>query len=134
MASRPKRKYTSVREQDGLLESFYQYLDQEDEDFLGNRCIGEDEGDFYSEDSDSNGGNDEPAAVEESEEPEIDESEMTHDKENNTDKGNDNEHSKTSTEIPRKQKFKTLDAVLDENNYEDAPPQGGLLWNTVILK
>ena len=91
IASRPKRKYTSVQEQDGLLESFYQDLDQEDEDFLGNRCIGEDEDDFYSEDSDSNGGNDE-----------IDGNEMTHDKENNIDKRNDNEHSKTSTEIPRK--------------------------------
>ena len=49
---------------------------------------------------------------------------MTNDKENNVDKENDNEHSKTSAEIPRKQKFKILDAVLDENNYEDAPPQG----------
>ena len=39
MASRLKRKYTSVREQDALLEAFYQDLDQEDEDFLGNRFI-----------------------------------------------------------------------------------------------
>ena len=46
MDSRPKRKYTSVREQDALLEAFYQDLDQEDEDFLGNRFIGEDGDDF----------------------------------------------------------------------------------------
>ena len=42
MASRLKRKYTSVREQDALLEAFYQDLDQDldqDEDFLGNRFI-----------------------------------------------------------------------------------------------
>ena len=30
MASRPKRKYTSVHEQDALFEAFYQDLDQED--------------------------------------------------------------------------------------------------------
>ena len=51
MASRPKRKYTSVGEQDALLEAFCQDLDQEDEDFLGNRFIGEDEDDCYPEDS-----------------------------------------------------------------------------------
>ena len=38
-------------------------------------------------------------------------------------KGKDNEHSKTSDEIPRKQKFKTLDAVLDESSYKDASLQ-----------
>ena len=93
MASRPKRKYTSILQQDALLETFYQDLDQEDEDFLGNRFTGDDEDNFYPEDSDSDGGNDEPAALEE---PEIDESEMTNDKENNVDEGNDNEHFKTS--------------------------------------
>ena len=102
MASRPKRKYTSVREQDALLEAFYQNLDQEDEDFLEHRFIGEDENDFYPKDIDSDGGNDEAAVVEEPEEPKINKSETTNDMENNADKGNDNEHSKTSAEIPRK--------------------------------
>ena len=54
--------------------------------------IGEDEDDFYPEDSDSDGGNDEPTVVEEPKEPEVDESGMTNDKANNVDKGNDNEH------------------------------------------
>ena len=43
---------------------------------------------------------------------------MTNDKENNIDKGNDNEHSETSNEILWKKKFKTLDAALNENNYK----------------
>ena len=51
------------------MDAFYQDLDQEDEDFFGNRFIGEDGDDFYPEDSDSDERNDEPAFVEE---PEID--------------------------------------------------------------
>ena len=62
--------------------------------------------------------------MKEPEEPEIDGREMTNDKENNVDKRNENEHSKTSAEIPQKQKLKTFDAVLDGNNYEGTPPQG----------
>ena len=69
------------------LRHFHQDLYQEDEDFLGNRSFGEDEDDFYPEDSDSDGENDKPAVIEEPEEPKTDESEMTNDK------GNDNEHS-----------------------------------------
>ena len=49
---------------------------------------------------------------------------MTHEKENNVHNGNNNEHTTTSAEIPQKQKFKSLDGVLGENNYDDAPPQG----------
>ena len=79
MALRPERKYASVREQDASLDAFYQDFDQDDEDFLGNRFIGEDKDDFNPEGSDSDGGNDEPAVVEE---PETEESEMKNDKEN----------------------------------------------------
>ena len=102
MASMPRIIYASFREQDALLDTFYQDLDQEDKDFLGNRFTGEDEDDFYHKGSDSDGENHEPAVVEETEGPEIDESEMTNDKKNNVDKGNNNELSKTSAEIPRK--------------------------------
>ena len=62
--------------------------------------------------------------AEEPEKPETDKIEVTNDKESNVDNGNDNEHSTTSAKIPQKQKFETFDAVLDENNYKDAPSQG----------
>ena len=76
MASRPKRKYTSVRElKHVLLEAFYKDLDQEDKDFLGNRFIGEIGNDFYPDDSGSDGRNDVSALVEES-----DESDMTNER------------------------------------------------------
>ena len=57
VSSRSKRKYTSVHKQDALLETFYQDLDQQDEDFLGNRFIGEDEDNTYPEGSNNDGGN-----------------------------------------------------------------------------
>lgn len=65
MALRPKRKYTSVPEHDALLEAFYQNLDQEDEDFLKNKFIEADKDNFSPVGSDSDGGNDKPAVVEE---------------------------------------------------------------------
>ena len=43
MASRPKRKFTILREQDALLEAFYSKLDEGEESFLGNRFIDEDD-------------------------------------------------------------------------------------------
>ena len=57
MSSRSKRKYTSVHKQDALLETFYQDLDEQDEDFLGNKFIGEDEDNIYLEGSNNDGGN-----------------------------------------------------------------------------
>ena len=57
MSSRSKRKYTSVHKQDDLLETFYQDLEEQDEDFLGNRFIGEDEDNIYPEGSNNDGGN-----------------------------------------------------------------------------
>ena len=41
MAMRPKRKYQTTREQNALLEEFYRELDEEDQLFLGNRFVGE---------------------------------------------------------------------------------------------
>ena len=43
-------------------------------------------------------------------------SEMTNDKENDVDKGNDDKHPKTSAVIPRKQKFKTVNTMFDAKN------------------
>ena len=41
MATRPKRKYQTTREQNALLEEFYREMDEEDQLFLGNRFVGE---------------------------------------------------------------------------------------------
>ena len=43
MASRPKRKFAVLREQDALLEAFYNELNEGEESFLGNRFIDEDD-------------------------------------------------------------------------------------------
>ena len=43
MASRLKRKFTTLREQDALLEAFYSELDEGEESFLGNWIIDEDD-------------------------------------------------------------------------------------------
>ena len=53
-ASRPKQKFTTLREQDALLEAFYNKLDEDEESFLGNRFIDEDDiGDDYDLESGS---------------------------------------------------------------------------------
>ena len=43
MASKPKRKFTTLCEQDALLKAFYNELDQVDKSFLGNRFTDEDD-------------------------------------------------------------------------------------------
>ena len=43
MASGPKRKFTTFREQDALLEAFYNELDEVEQYFLGNRFIDKDD-------------------------------------------------------------------------------------------
>ena len=45
MDSRPKRKFTTLRKQDALLETFQKELDEGEESFLGNRFIDEDDTD-----------------------------------------------------------------------------------------
>ena len=41
MATRPEQKYQTTCEQNALLEEFYRELDEEDELFLDNRFVGE---------------------------------------------------------------------------------------------
>ena len=43
VASRPKQKFSTLCEQDALLEAFYTELDEGKESFLGNRFIDEDD-------------------------------------------------------------------------------------------
>ena len=59
----------------------YQDLDEQDEDFLGNRFIGEDEGNTYPEGSNNDGGNNQFPVVQEPEEPAINQNEMRNENE-----------------------------------------------------
>ena len=49
MVSRPKRKFTTLRKQDALLEAFYSELGEGEEYFLGNWIIDEDDIDDENE-------------------------------------------------------------------------------------
>ena len=116
MATRPKRKYQATREQNALLEEFYRELDEEDQLFLGNRFVGEEndtetdyendknEADIVAEDLEE-----EPTIDSNAEDLEVEPVEAV------TEQGND--------ELPTKQKFKNLIEVLNEANYSDVPAQ-----------
>ena len=116
MATRPKRKYQTTSEQNALLEEFYRELDEEDELFLGNRFVGEEN----DTDTDYESDNNEADIVAEDleEEPTIDsnvEDLEVEPVEAVTEQGND--------ELPTKQKSKNLTEVLNEANYSDVPAQ-----------
>ena len=116
MAVRPQRKYQTTSEQNALLEQFYRELDEEDELFLGNRFVGEENDTDTDYKSDNNKAD---IAVVDLEE------ELTNDSnvedlevelvEAVTKQGND--------EISTKQKFKNLTEVLNEAKYSDVPAQ-----------
>ena len=114
MATRPNRKYQTTREQIALLEEFYRELDEEDQLFLGNRFVGEENDTDTDYESDNNEAD--IAAEDLEEEPTIDsnvEDLEVEPVEAVTEQGND--------ELPTKQKFKNLTEVLNEANYSDVP-------------
>ena len=116
MATRPKRKYQTTREQNALLEEFYRELDEEDQLFLGNRFVGEENDTDTDYESDNNEAD--IAAEDLEEEPTIDsdvEDLEVEPVETVTEQGND--------DLPTKQKFKNMTEVLNEVNYSDVPAQ-----------
>ena len=121
MASRPKRKFVSLREREGLLQQFYDDIEGDQEQFLGHAFVGE-------EDSDSDfvesGDNDVQDANNE-ERKDIGNDTENFDAADNDIIGEDEEEE----ELPRKQKFKNLDEVLDESKYADLPPQPDLSFS-----
>lgn len=134
MASRPKRKFVSTRDQERLVQEFYDGLDEDEEYFLGNQFAGEGDVDNDFDSSNNTENNSDNEIVHDSNELvenifEVDEQIRDEEEE---------------VELPRKQKFKNLDEVLDESNYADAPVQPNLTfeysdarktvnitWNTV---
>ena len=136
MASRPKRNCTSIHEQEELLQQFYEDFDK-DEVFLDCKFIDNDNGDndfmFSSAGDDSDNGEISNVTVVDALEPEDEEEMEEHDKLL--------EH---PIELSRKEKFKNLDAILNEDNYAALPPQGNckflyskakktvnITWNTI---
>ena len=120
MASTRKRKYLSSVQQDELLEAFYRELDESDEEFLGNRFVGDDEEMDYDSDFSSDGDSDNEA----SQVADVVEEEQTVSADFEGDEDVASQHSiNVHPEVPKKQKFKNLDAVLDESNYTDIPLQ-----------
>ena len=123
-ASRPKRKFTTLREQDALFEAFYKELDESEISFLENRFI--DEGDIHKDyeletGSDNNEAENEADVIEvEQEIEQIEEEDV--DMENIVKEKTSNE-TKNSATIQQKQKFKTLDDVLKNNYYNNTPSQ-----------
>ena len=121
MATRPKPKYQTTCEQNALLEEFYRELDEEDQLFLGNRFVGEEDDtdtDYESDTADIANNEADIAAEDLEEEPTIDsnvEDLEVEPVEVVTEQGND--------ELPTKQKFKNLTEVLNEANYSDVPAQ-----------
>ena len=114
MATRPKRKYQTSRKQHALLEEFYRELDEEDQLFLGNRFVGEENDTDTDYESDNNEAD--IATEDLEEEPTIDsnvEDLEVEPLEAVTEQGND--------ALPTKQKFKNLTEVLNEAKYSDVP-------------
>ena len=90
-------------EQERMIENFLDNLD--DERFLGNEFIGENDEVDQNFDVESDNEETNEEVVEEEEEPETDFA------------------VEVVTAVPCKQKFLNLEKVCDENNYDDLPPQ-----------
>ena len=118
MASRPKRKLVTSHEREILLQKFYDNIEENEELFLGNAFVG-------GEDSDSKfvHSSDSEVQADYNNEERCD---ITDDAENLYD---DTIVIGEQKELPRKQKFKNLDEVLDESNYVDLPVQPELSFS-----
>ena len=111
MATRLKRRFVSKNNQEQLLQDFYN-LDADDDTFLGHHFVDSD-GDFSDDDSDyDNGGVDDDEEIPDDVEVEPNA------------EGADEaiEECETIDELlpverPKKQKFKSLDEVLDNGKY-----------------
>ena len=122
MASRTKRKSTTLHEQDALLKAFYNEIDESEEYFLLNRFIDEDDIDHdYESGSDDKKAESEADVTKVEQEIERIEEEDV-DMENIMKERKSNDFEKSAT-IQWKQRFKFLDDILNDNNYDNATPQ-----------
>ena len=143
MASAAKRKYVSKSNQEELLKSFYDNLGNDEDTFLGHKFVLEEEEDFESDMSsisdESDGGIEQAVAPDVADEPAVayvanklavaliaDEPLVADVPAVATvivpAEGIADEPDRDQ-EPPKKQKFRGLDAVLDESNYKHLPSQ-----------
>ena len=115
MASRPKRKFVTSREREILFQQFYDNIEKNEEQFLGHAFVGD-------EDSDSEFVQSSHSEVQ-ADDNNGERSDIADDTENFD---GDNIVIGEQEELPRKQKFKNLDEVLDGSNYIDLPAQPDL--------
>ena len=118
MATRPKRRFVSKNNQEQLLQDFYDNLDADDDTFLGHHFVDSD-GDFSDDDSDyDNGGVDDDEEI-----PDDVEIEPNAEGADEAIEEPETIDEPLPVERPKKQKFKSLDEVLDDDKYIDLPNQ-----------
>ena len=123
MASRPKQKLTTLPKQDALLEAFYNELDEDEESFVGNRPIDENDiDDDYELQSGSDNNDAENEADMTKVEQKIEQIEEEDVYIENIVKEKTSNESENSATIQREQKFKTHGDILNDN-YDNAQPQ-----------
>ena len=128
MSSRPKRKFATSRESEILLQQFYDNIEENEEQFLGHTFVEDEDSDckfVHNSDSEVQADNN------------NEERSDTADDTENFD--GDNTVIGEQEEMPRKQKFKNLDKVLDVDlpaqpdlifSYTDAKKTVAINWNT----
>ena len=121
LTNRQKIQYVSLRERENLLQRFFDELDEDEEQFLGNNFAGE-EAVSYND------------SIESSEDEHCTNNEDGDDIRNVTENLNaiDNViigEVENSEQLPKKQNFKILEEVLDENKYADLPAQEDFSFN-----
>ena len=110
-----KMQNMSIAEQEKLLEEFYENL--ENETFLGHAFIGEGE-DLGEPDSSSDEDNNEQSIANEEEiETNLKEADFE------TPDTTEVDEEEVEESLPQKQKFKNLDEVVNEKNYDELPLQ-----------
>ena len=112
MASRPKRKFVTSRERKIFLQQLYDNVEENEEQLLGHTSVGD-------EDRDSEFVQSSNSEVQ-TDDNDEERSDIVDDTENFD---RDNSAIGEQEDLPRKQKFKNLDEVLDESNYVDLPVQ-----------
>ena len=120
MASRRKRRFVTQFEREVLLQQFYDNIEEIEEQFLGHAFVGDEGSDselVQSSDSEV-----------QADDNNKERSDIADDTENFDD---DNIVIGEQEELPRKQKFKNLDEVLDESNYVDLTAQPDLSFSYI---
>ena len=118
MATRLKRRFVSKNNQEQLLQDFYDNLDADDDTFLGHQFVDSD-GDFSDDDSDYGNG-----CVDDDEEiPDDVETEPNAEGVDEAIEEPETIDEPLPVVRPKKQKFKRLGEVLDDDKYIDLPNQ-----------